>query len=215
MELLLEAQKFATLVSNLEVEESVFDTEAKVKTSLMLANLTLDVNHVLGALIYLTQSVHKDLETFAFGGPKITVEVPHDFDASILTTNDLVLELVPNLATKTRQRSKSVDCSKSRQESLLETPLKDSDAKSQKAGIHEPTDAKQAKAEERKVLDGLAELNEDALAKKLSELGCRVDLTHILKTGETQGARLLSLLTDTKEKVMTKANDPIGCAFDL
>ena len=56
MELLLEAQKFATLVSNLDEDEAVFDTGAKVNTSLILADLTLDVNHVLGAMIYLAQS---------------------------------------------------------------------------------------------------------------------------------------------------------------
>lgn len=52
MEMLSEAQTFATLLSNTENRES-FGTEAKVQTSLTLANITQDVNHVLGAMIYL------------------------------------------------------------------------------------------------------------------------------------------------------------------
>lgn len=60
MELILEAQKLNSLISNISVEsnsvESVkmaLTTEKKVMMSLVLADLTLDVNHVLGALIYL------------------------------------------------------------------------------------------------------------------------------------------------------------------
>ena len=60
MELILEAQKLNSLISNISVEansvESVkksLTTEKKVMMSLILADLTLDVNHVLGALIYL------------------------------------------------------------------------------------------------------------------------------------------------------------------
>ena len=60
MELILEAQKLNSLISNFSVDynriESVknaLTTEKKVMMSLVLADLTLDVNHVLGALIYL------------------------------------------------------------------------------------------------------------------------------------------------------------------
>jgi transcriptional regulator of NAD metabolism len=74
---------------------------------------------------------------------------------------------------------------------LLETKIENSDARSQKTNICEPTGVKHAKTEEKKVLDSLAQISEEDLSKKLSELGCRVDLTHILKTMETQGARLL------------------------
>ena len=49
LELLLEAHKLNTLLSN----NDELSTEKKVKISLTLANLTGDVNHVLGALIYL------------------------------------------------------------------------------------------------------------------------------------------------------------------
>ena len=70
MELLLEAQQFATYLSNLKRDtDPAFTTEKKVNISLVLADLTLDVNHVLGALIYLLQSVQKDFETLVHGQP--------------------------------------------------------------------------------------------------------------------------------------------------
>ena len=73
LELMLEAQIFGSMVSNLPAQFDLADatpsatTEAKVNLSLSLANLTLDVNHILGALIYLAQSVQKDFNQFTYG----------------------------------------------------------------------------------------------------------------------------------------------------
>ena len=75
MELILEAQKLNSLISNISVDSNsvesvkkVLTTEKKVMMSLILADLTLDVNHVLGALIYLLESFRKDFNSFVYGG---------------------------------------------------------------------------------------------------------------------------------------------------
>ena len=49
LELLEEANLFANLLSN----EMAMPTKTKIEISLRLADLTMDVNHLLGALIYL------------------------------------------------------------------------------------------------------------------------------------------------------------------
>ena len=59
LELLEEANLFANLLSN----EMAMPTKTKIEISLRLADLTMDVNHLLGALIYLLQSIQKDLNS--------------------------------------------------------------------------------------------------------------------------------------------------------
>ena len=73
LELMLEAWTFNSMISNLSEEFDVVDEsnqalmmEHKVNLSLSFASLTLDVNHLLAALIYLIQSVQKDLNSLIY-----------------------------------------------------------------------------------------------------------------------------------------------------
>ena len=59
LELLEEANLFANLLSN----EMAMPTKTKIEISLRLADLTMDVNHLLGALICLLKSIQKDLNS--------------------------------------------------------------------------------------------------------------------------------------------------------
>ena len=71
LELLEEANLFANLLSN----EMAMPTKTKIEISLRLADLTMDVNHLLGALIYLLQSIQKDLNSLIFGANQENAEV--------------------------------------------------------------------------------------------------------------------------------------------
>ena len=55
--------------------------------------MTLDVNHVLGAMTYLVQCFKEDLESLFSGGSKITAKVNQEMDTSILSIRELDFEL--------------------------------------------------------------------------------------------------------------------------
>ena len=54
--------------------------EDKVNVSLMLADLTFDVNHVLGALIYLLQAVTEDFDALVNKGQEPPIPPTSDYE---------------------------------------------------------------------------------------------------------------------------------------
>ena len=47
------------------------DRKSKIELCLGLADLTLDVNHILGALIYLLQDIDRDFSSLVFENPPL------------------------------------------------------------------------------------------------------------------------------------------------
>ena len=157
------------------------DRKSKLELCLGLADLTLDVNHILGALIYLLQDIDKDFSHLVYENPpEAELQVPQEAPQPLpvderLPDDDLqkaVLRAAMNPQLKRGKRSKSVDYKQ-----LLDQKFKPlvfaeeisfSDTKSMKTPtIPEKIDTGNARKEPPVLKASLAEMTEEALKEKL------------------------------------------------